>query len=200
MNIKKQYTNIFSIIAVLFLFAQCGPTVQTSKTAGVNLDKFETYAYLPTPDTVDYDQLTGELVEEKTMTAINNEMQEIGYNIDKDNPDLLVKTHVMLDTDIETYADPIYSTYDYYYPGFTVGYPSPYYYIGYDAIPEVVGYDVDAVPYTEGTMVVDIINAETNEIVWRGWAEEETITAENFQEDLRDYVDDIFDEFPLEDA
>lgn len=200
MNIKRTHIQIFSIITVLFLFTQCGPTVQTSKTSNVDLDKFDTYAYLPSPDTVDYDQLSGEVVEEKTMTAINNEMQEAGYNIDKDNPDLLVKTHVMLDKDIETYADPIYSTYDYYYPGFTVGYPSPYYYTNYSAVPEVVGYDIDAIPYTEGTMVVDIINTKTNEIVWRGWAEEETITAENFQEDLRNYVNEIFDEYPVDDA
>jgi len=200
MKIQSYKTHIFSILAILFLFVQCSPTVQSSKTANVNLDQFDSYAYLPSPDTLDYDQLTGDIVEEKVMVAINNQMQNLGYTIDKDNPDLLVRAHVMLDKDIETYADPVYSTYDYFYPGFTVGYPSPYYYAGYDAIPEVVGYDVDTVPYTEGTMVVDIINASTNEIVWRGWAEEETITAENFQEDLQNYVEEIFDEYPIEDA
>lgn len=198
MNIRKTYMPFFSIITLLFLFTQCGPTVQTSKTASVNLDKFETYAYLPTSDTVDYDQLTDEIVQEKTMTAINSQMQEIGYTIDKDNPDLLVKTHVMMDTDIETYADPVYSTYNYYYPGFRAGFTSPYYYTGYNAVPEVVGYEIDAVPYTEGTMVVDIINTKTNEIVWRGWAEEETITTENFEDDLKNYIDKIFEEFPVE--
>jgi hypothetical protein len=199
MNIGIKYTNIFAAIAILFLFTKCGPTVQTNKTANVNLEKFDTYAYLPTPDTVKYMRLSEEMVEEKTMEAVNNEMQEAGYTINRDNPDLLVKTHVMVDREVETVADPVYSTYDYYYPGFTVGYPSPYYYSGYNTVPQVVGYDVDAIPYTEGTIVVDIINAKTNEIVWRGWAEE-TISADNFEDDLKEYVDEIFEEYPVEDA
>ncbi|MFP4092192.1 MAG: DUF4136 domain-containing protein [Cyclobacteriaceae bacterium] len=43
-----------------------------------------------------------------------------------------------------------------------------------------------------------MIDAETNEIVWRGWAEE-SISPDNFEDEVEDYVDDIFDEYPLDD-
>jgi hypothetical protein len=199
MTLFKRYIAFFSSIGILFLFTQCGPTVQSTKTADVDLEKFDTYAYLPNSDTIDYGMLPEEMVEEKTMTAINDEMQDIGYNINRDDPDLLVKTHIMMDREADAVADPIYSTYNYYYPGFAIGYASPYYYSGYAGVPRVVGYDVDAVQYTEGTMVVDVINTDTNEIVWRGWAEER-ISPDNFEDEVKDYVEEIFDEFPREDV
>lgn len=31
------------------------------------------------------------------------------------------------------------------------------------------GYDAWAVPYTQLTMIVDVINARTNQLVWRGY-------------------------------
>ncbi|MEK6478308.1 DUF4136 domain-containing protein [Catalinimonas sp. 4WD22] len=197
MKLYKQLIPILGIISILF--TQCGPTVQTNKTASVDLSKFDTYAYLPNSDTVDYTRLQEELVEEKTMEAINTQMQEVGYNVNKDNPDLLIKTHIMFDQEENVVADPIYTSYNYYYPGYSVGYTSPYYYTGYTNVNRVAGYDIDEVEYTEGTMAVDIINAETNEIVWRGWAEE-TISPDNFEEDLKSYVEEIFDEYPVEDA
>ena len=156
-------------------------------------------AYLPDPDTVQYEGIAEDVVAERSINAINDEMQEIGYEIDPDDPDLLIKTHVLLDQEENLYADPVYGSYNYYYPGFSTFYTSPYYYRGYSTIPRVVGYDIDEVDYTEGAMIVDIIDAETNEVVWRGYAGE-TVSPANFITDLNSYVDQIFDEYPVEDA
>ena len=49
----------------------------------------------------------------------------------------------------------------------TIGYGMPGFRRGFFGWPR--GYDVWAVPYTESTVIVDIIDAHTNQLVWRGY-------------------------------
>lgn len=105
MKLDKQLILIFGIVPILF--TQCGPTVQPNKSANVDLSEFDTYAYLPNSDTVDYNRLEEDIVEEETMEAINGEMQKVGYNVDKDNPELLIKTHIMFDQEENVVAGPV---------------------------------------------------------------------------------------------
>ncbi len=178
---------------------QCSPSVTTNKLSSKDLSKYKTYAYLPNSDTVQYRSYDEEMVEQIVMQEINSELQEVGYNVDQDNPDLLIKTHVMFEQEENTVTDPIYTDYSYYYPGYSVGYSSPYYYNNYTAVPNVVGYDVDEITYTEGTIAIDVIDAKTNEIIWRGWAED-PIVPDNFAQEVKQYVDQVFEEYPIEDG
>ena len=201
MNIFQRLSSIVSLFALVFISVQCGPKVTANKLNDVDLSKYKTYAFLPNPDTIRYRNIDGSLVEEKVMDEINQDMQARGYTIDKDNPDLLIKTNAMFEQEEELVSDPVaYTNYGYYTPGFTPGYTSPYYYSGYNTVGNVTGgYGVEEVQYTEGTIVIDLIDAETDEIVWRGWAEE-AIEPENFVTEVREYVDEVFDEYPVENA
>ena len=90
------------------------------------------------------------------------------------------------------------STYDYYTPGFyTPTTLDPYYYTGYATIPTVTGTGIREVEYTEGTFVVDVIDAKDNQIVWRGWSET-PVDPEDLDTSIRNYIDNIFEEYPVE--
>jgi uncharacterized protein DUF4136 len=56
------------------------------------------------------------------------------------------------------------------------------------------GYDVWAVPYTESTLIVDVIDARTNQLVWRGY-DSDTLNAGKPDKTLDKAVDNVMSRF-----
>jgi cytolysin (calcineurin-like family phosphatase) len=52
------------------------------------------------------------------------------------------------------------------------------------------GYDVWSVPYTESTLIIDVIDAKTNQLVWRGY-DTDTLNSGNPEKTLDSAVDHI---------
>lgn len=168
----------------------------TQKTQPVDLDKYDTYAWLPSKDNLEDENYNEELLYSTIVSEVNQNMQSVGYDLERQNPDLLVKVSTMFDRETTRTTDPIYATYTYNYPTTYIDpFYEPYYYYDYASVPRVVGYDVDEVAYTEGTFVIDLIDSETNNIVWRGWVEE-AIQPENLRSEIRNYVEEVFEEYP----
>lgn len=178
------------------LFAGCGPKVDTNKKTAQNLSNFNSYAFLPNQDTIQTSNYNNQQVNEIVISEIHENMQDLNYRLDRNQPDLLVYYHLMLDEEMAVNANPVYTNYSYYRPGFYVG---PYYrnysYNNYFTVPRIAGNNVQQIPYKEGTIVIDLINRRTNEIVWRGSAED-VVAPGNLDEEIRTYVNAIFDRFP----
>jgi len=56
------------------------------------------------------------------------------------------------------------------------------------------GYDVWAVPYTESTLIVDLIDAHTNQLVWRGY-DTDTLKVGQADKTLTKAVDNVLSRF-----
>ena len=56
------------------------------------------------------------------------------------------------------------------------------------------GYDVWAVPYTESTLIVDVIDAHSNQLVWRGY-DNDTLNTKNPDKTLSKAVDNVLARF-----
>ena len=56
------------------------------------------------------------------------------------------------------------------------------------------GYDAWAIPYTESTLVIDIIDAHTNELVWRGY-DKDSINLDKPQKDFGKAVENVLKRF-----
>jgi len=56
------------------------------------------------------------------------------------------------------------------------------------------GYDAWAVPYTKSTVIIDIIDARTNQLVWRGY-NQDPIDRGKAEKDFRDAIDDVLEKF-----
>ena len=56
------------------------------------------------------------------------------------------------------------------------------------------GYDVWAVPYTESTLIVDVVDAHTNQLVWRGY-DTDTLNMDKPDKALTKAVDDVLSRF-----
>lgn len=195
----KSHNKIFSLLTALILMVfitSCGPSVTTTKKANVDLNDYNSFAWLPSKKQIDNENYNTDLVYSTIVNEVNQELNAEGYRIDKRNPDLLVKVNVMFDRESSTVTEPVYATYDYVYPYTYVDpFYEPYYYTSYANIPRVIGYDVDQVQYTEGTFVIDIIDAKTNNIVWRGWTNDR-IQPSDLKNEINNYVQEIFEEFP----
>ena len=56
------------------------------------------------------------------------------------------------------------------------------------------GYDAWAVPYTESTVIVDVIDAHTNQLVWRGY-DSDTLNTKDPDKTLTKAVDSVLSQF-----
>jgi len=188
-TLKLGLITIFALVMV-----SCGSSGPTMKDDVRKLKSYDSYAYLPNKDTIisrDYDNnaLNTTIIE-----TINANMQENGFRLDKQQPDVLVYVHPMYDEKVAVNANPVYTNYPYYRPGFYIGpYYKDYMYENYFTIQRINGPRVQQVPYRERSIVIDFIDRRSNEILWRGTSNE-TIGTRRLERETREYIDDIFKE------
>ena len=194
MRFLKHFFSLSLIAGIMF--TGCGPKVDSDKKTTKSMSSYTSYAFLPNQDTIQTSNYNNAQVNEIVINEIRTNMQEKNYRLDRNQPDLLVYYHLMMDEENAVNANPVYTNYSYYRPGFYVG---PYYrnysYNNYFTIPRIAGANVQQVPYKEGTLVIDLIDRRTNEIVWRGRAED-VVEPNDLEEELRTYVNAIFDRLP----
>lgn len=185
--------NSIIILTSIFL-ASCGSSGPTAKDDLKKLKSYESYAYLPNKDTIIDRDFNNEEIQTTIVETINANMRENGFVLDRKNPDVLVHYHAMFDEKIAVNANPVYTNYAYYRPGYYVG---PYYqdfmYDNYFTVQRLNGPRVDQVPYRERTVVIDLIDRRTNEILWRGTSNE-TISTRRMDREIREYIDEIFED------
>ncbi len=170
--------------------------IYSDQVRNVDLNKYSTYAWLPSQDRGDTSLYNNEILQSNLIATVDDQLQMRGFKGDGKNPDLLVLMHIMFEHETEVERTPRYSSYNYLYPSWYVFGGYAYYYNAYDRITYIDGFDIDTVHYTEGTVVVDIIEAKTNKLLWRGWSER-LISPATYKNSLEKDVKAIFKEFPV---
>jgi hypothetical protein len=193
---KKLNLIVFLLIGTLIF--GCGPRVATQKTTSKDLGNYDSFAYLPNSNVNAQNlPMDSEEVSRAVIEAVNTNMREAGYNLDRQNPDLLVLISTETDTEVETTTDAVYATYPYNTGVRTIN-PlyNNYYYGGYTGYNNIVGYDTNTYAYEEGTVVINLVDRETKNTVWKGVASESLSSQSNIQ-GIRDLVNAIFEEYPI---
>ncbi len=189
----KKFIGSF-ICLVAGLLTSCSPSVYTDTAPDADFSAYNTYAYLPSGENDEAQTI----YTQKIINEVDQEMTARGYQIDNQDPDLLVNVKTMYEEEEDLQRVPVANTYDYYTPGFyTPTTLSPYYYTGYAGVPRITGAGIREIEYTEGTFVVDVIDASNNQIVWRGWSET-PVDPENLDNSIREYIDNIYEEYPVD--
>lgn len=155
---------ITALMAALML-AGCatGPQIQTSAAPGVDLTAYQRFAFVEPlgTDRAGYASLISQQLVFSTRREL--ELRGLEFAESADQADLLVNFQTHLDERIRTrqVTDPYYgpSFYDYRY-GFYSPWPA------YSTSTEVQ-------QYSEGTLVIDLIDARTMQMVWEGKAKNE---------------------------
>lgn len=197
-NHMKHLIRLLTLVLTAGLFSCATPNVHSDVAKGVDFKKFHTFAWLPDADTAHHGSIPNkDAVIKAVHNSVNDEMVKRTYKIDTLKPDLLVLVHTRFETKQQTVQTPVYSSYPYYYTGLYVGPWYSYYYPGYYDMPFVVGYDIHNVNYTEGNLIIDIIERSTRKIVWRGWTTEDYAAPGDFETDIKTKVHQIFRKYPV---
>jgi len=183
----------------MIIVSSCGTARYFQQTAeNVNFDQYKTYAFLPDVDTAEFAAYNSGIVQENTVKYIREEMDQRGFELDAENPDLLILPHFMFKRKYKTVYTPTNATYDYWTPGFYVNPWFGYYYPGYVGVGRIDGEGMKEIEYTEGSMVIDVIeNKVGHRLLWRGWSTAR-INPNTFTHDVRYYINGIFEKFPVE--
>ncbi|WP_281540474.1 DUF4136 domain-containing protein [Maribacter aestuarii] len=198
MKIGFRLQKVFLTITALGFFA-CGPMVNTTKVTSKNLSNYETFAYLPNGNFDEIEGYNDNTVGTAVISRVNENMKDLGYELDRDEPDLLVLIGTQTDTEQTRVKEPVYATYPTYYTtNYRVGnLYEPYYYYGYADYTQLIGYDVDYDTYKEGTLMLSIVDRETKNVLWKANAYNFIAKGQNNSRAIAKYVDDIFAKYPV---
>ncbi len=189
-------------IALLTLFTaaitSCGPKVTTLKPTNDNLNKYSSFSYLPNSSINMPDKAYNDSVNTLVIQQINDRMMDAGYAMDRDQPDLLVLVSTKVNEKTQTTTDPVYARYGFYNnPGIRVNpYYNNFYYRGFNSYQSVVGYDTDTYQYTDGTLIVQLVDRKSRETVWKGISSTSIYNSGDTAA-LTGLVNTIFEEYPL---
>lgn len=194
---KKNGWKIFTafIAGLTLVISACTKDVYTQKLSdNHDLNNYRTYAWLPSGDTVYNDFNKDSKVAQQIRNEINKELGEVGYVVNTEDPDFLVLVHTNYERGVELEKMP--NNYMFYGPNFDAGIWYENYYPSYQDLTYIDGPAVSTVPYTAGTLVIDLIDKRTKEIVWRGVANDK-IYDDRVAEEMADEISEIFAEFPV---
>ncbi len=182
MNNAKKLVAGLAIVILLAVLTGCS-TISVNYDYDNNTDwaKFKTYNWIegaerlvdptsPIPNT--------KLLEQRVHNSVEFEMGQRGITLG-DDPDLLVVYHIGTQEKVQV-TDWGYNYSDYYW--------------GYG------GRQIDVQQFTEGSLVLDLVDAETQKLVWRGTGtgvvDKSQKTPEQKQDRANEIINKIMESFP----
>ena len=182
---KRRLFLVFSLFAALVL-AGCAskPNIKADYDPSVDFSEFRTYNYFNPMgiESPNYSSIIGQMFRD----ALDREMKSRGYT-QSDNPDLLLNVSARFQdkTKVTTYSDPYY--------GYRAGFYDPWYGYGYNNRTHVS-------QYTEGTVNIDMVDANEKRMVWEGIAigrVNERESNEELRQAINAGVAEMFQNYPF---
>ena len=188
---------LFIMIISIFISGCSSLTLSTDYDQTINFSGFKTYRWHADNEHNSASlKYLNEIVDKRIRSTIDQQLQSQGFTkSSNESADFLVNYSIVVEdrTDIQTY-----NNYNGMYPGYA--YRGGYYGRGYGAVYSS-GTETQVTHYKLGTLIIDIINPETDQLMWRGAADGRLPKGADREEsdDLaRKYVSKILSEFPPE--
>jgi hypothetical protein len=187
------------LITIAFIAGCSSLTLDTDYDKSINFSSLKTYRWHTQNkyNTASQQYLkVNNLMDQRIRATIDKQLQAQNYTlVSSGKVDFLINYSVVVEdkTDINTY-----NNYNGYYPGFRYGMGYGYYgrrmSVGYSSGP-----DVQVTHYQQGTLIIDIINPGTDQLMWRGAADGRLPkNADRAEKDklIQQYVTKILSDFP----
>ena len=192
---KRLQVSIGSLLVIAaFVLSGCGVQSYVEKDPAVNLNSYNTYAWLNDKETKRKDgQGYKDFQESYLMDIVSKELEKSGWQKANRNPDVLIDYDIMVENDVREQSESVYSRPQvrYFYNPYTrrvnsVYYPSQY-----------LGENNYAVPYKSGTITINIVDTRNNKLIWQGWAETDVTNRKIQKDDMNKIVKSIFKKFDV---
>ena len=180
---------LFAFVALGFV--ACNSTqVFSDYNRAVDFRKYKSFAWIPHTNSQN-SFFDNQLVEKNIKHFSNTELLNRGYSIDTLEPDVLLQYHLTSEKKTYTISSPAYSPY-----GGNMGY-NPYGYNPYGGYNSPYNRGYQQVEYLEGTLLIDVIDRRTNELIWRGWSIGSISNEAQVESELPSDVHRIFSKYPI---
>jgi len=169
------------LIAITIIFFSCGPTIQvfSDHDKDISMQNYKSYGWLDikeieskNSDPRHYNELT----DKRIRVAVNRELGTRGFAMTENGPQLKLHYHIIVENKSMLTTE---------LPGMLYG---PYWEKNKTTVYQ----------YREGTLIIDIMDVASNQLVWRGWATD--VISEKSLKDpeqaINNAVREIFKKFP----
>lgn len=176
-------SRVLMLVALAALFAGCGGGIELNNDFDQQLDfsQFKTFQW------VDNKNQTNDLISSRVKSAVVNELTGKGMVQAADNPDVLVIYHAGTQDKVDI------SDYGYSYGGYGR------YGGAYGGAYGAGSGGISTYNYTEGTLIIDIIDAASQQLAWRGTGTDvlkDNPSAEQITEGVNKAVAAILSQYP----
>jgi hypothetical protein len=199
---KKTFSAVCGLL--LGLLSACSPAVTVQQQPGVDFSRYHTYDWATTEVKAANSQnplYKSSLNDQLIQSAISSELAKRGIRpvTGTAKPDFYLTYHLYIDEAERQVANPPATGYAYPYSMFYRGrllpinyryfYSSPYY---------ITNTGTHTETYQEGTMILDFVDARTNNLVWRGSVADPVGNPANIGNEFAKSAKDILEKFPVE--
>lgn len=176
------------------LLAGCASVAHVEKDKSVNLNNYQTYAWVETKDSKEATPKAkpSNLTEKMVKEAVNEELAKAGWQ-QSNRPDVLLTYDVAVERSTKEQKNPVYTqpTTRYYYNPYSRHWVSVYY------PSEFLGYDSEQRQVREGTVTISLMDAKTDKTIWQGWTTDEVNSKNLTSKEIRNSVKSIFRKFDV---
>lgn len=150
---RTAVTGLLLALGITFGATACSSVQYNSDfDPAIDFSNFSTYAWLEAADPSKADRGVDEFTQRRIIAAVDNELAAKGYRkATSGQPDILVNFYLITERRMDV---------DTYYTGWG-------YYGWYGGAQTTVRH------WTEGTLVIDFVDAADKDLAWRGWAQGE---------------------------
>ncbi len=179
-----RFLSLAAIVALAVAVVGCSPiNVKYDFDTSADFAVYKTFSWIEQPIKPVSDVRTAQrlntLLDKWIRTAVDAQLAAKGMTLVTENPDVLLVYHTGVDQKIDV------EDWGYSYPRYPYG--------GW------YGGQVDVYEYQEGTLIVDVIDAKSHQLVWRGTATktiDEDATSQERQANLNEVVRRMFADYP----
>ncbi|MES3018865.1 MAG: DUF4136 domain-containing protein [Bacteroidota bacterium] len=190
---------ILLFASVTMILGACSPyNYYSYKSEKADFSKYQTFAWLPSKETKVNGVFDNNIAEESIVEAASQALNEKGFRLDSQQPDLLIKYTAVVNDKTRTTSNPVYyRSPSYYVPRVAYSGGRRYFYYQYvNPFPVYVGSEMRKENFEEGSVMIDLIDRETSKVVWRGWGKGQINNPEKAISDIPKVIEKIFGKFP----
>ena len=183
------FRSVLLVAAGAFVLTGCSVTSHTEKAAGVIFSNYKTLAWTSNTNAKKTDRTDNDIIDNNIKNSVSDELVKKGWTEVDNNPDVLVDYTVAVKRGVKRESDPAYiypyTSYMYGRRGlYSIWYPS-----------SLMGYHSYNVPFKEGELTVNMVDAKTNKLIWQGWAQGEINSRNITTKEATAQVKSIFKKF-----
>jgi hypothetical protein len=187
----KNPLSILSLAAAIIAFVSCSTPSHIEVAQGVNFSKYKTFGWAN--DTTKSGRVNNDIIDNNIKNSISAELEEVGWKETAQHPDVLLDYNVVVEKGTRKVPDPVYSyPYSGYYYNSWRNRRAFYYNPGF-----FMNYNTYNVPFKEGTLTVNMMDASTNKLIWQGWASGDITSNTVTSKEAKTDVKSIFKKFNL---